>query len=613
MFGNILYFIIVLLIYATYQAPEAMEVSADQALLGLLALIAFFLIFTGWQFFRLERSMIAKGPQEMEPRLETLISRQSILAVMLFGVDIYGLGLPVFTGRLAFFKSVPTLEAALFLFLFCSHLVIIWFFAHRSYCLIHAEAVSRREYIRSNLALSIPILVPWFLLSAFTDILHLLPFQALQKFLATPLGDAIYFLVFLLIVAFFSPLLVQRFWGCRPLEPGPARERIEAFCRKAKVGYADILSWPIFGGRMLTAGVMGLIARFRYILVTPALLRFLTHEEIDAVMAHEIGHIKKKHLVFLLLFFISLMPTILFSYSLLLQMVSSLIIYFPPLYRLLGSAGLRWFMLNPSINALFLLMVFYLFFRYVFGYFIRNFERQADIHVFETAVGPWPLISSLEKIARISGQSPDKPNWHHFSIRERVDYVKNCTTEPDFIRRHHRKVQKSIGIYTCGFLLLMGAYQQLNYSSAGQKLISQLSKTLLTRQLEEEPHNPVLYRELGDYHYIFMKDYREAVRAYEKALALGPNDAETLNNLAWLFATCEESSLRNPEQALVLARKAAQLKASPHILDTLAESYYINGYYSQAVEAEQRAIQLIEKQERAHYEEQLAKFKAIRN
>ena len=68
------------------------------------------------------------------------------------------------------------------------------------------------------------------------------------------------------------------------------------------MGYANILYWPIFGGRMITAGVMGLIKKFRYILVTNGLLQMLEPEEIDAVIAHEIGHIKKQHLLFYLLF-----------------------------------------------------------------------------------------------------------------------------------------------------------------------------------------------------------------------------------------------------------------------------------------------------------------------
>ena len=65
---------------------------------------------------------------------------------------------------------------------------------------------------------------------------------------------------------------------------------------------------------MLTAGVMGLIKRFRYLLITPALLDLLEPEELKGVVAHEIGHVRKKHLIFYLGFFVGyVILTVFFS------------------------------------------------------------------------------------------------------------------------------------------------------------------------------------------------------------------------------------------------------------------------------------------------------------
>ncbi len=438
----------------------------------------------------------------------------------------------------------------------------------------------------------------------------LLPFETPRRILSSPLGQAGYFLVFLLLVALFGPVLIQRAWGCRPLGPGIARERIESFCRKARVEYADILTWPLFGGRMLTAGVMGLIARFRYILVTPALLRFLTFEEIDAVMAHEIGHVQKKHLLFYLLFFISLMPTVFLSYSLMGQAFALFLVYFLPFDPLAEGSGLQWFLQNPALNAALLLAVFYVYFRYVFGYFMRNFERQADIHVFELLSSPIPLITSLEKISLISGLSADKPNWHHFSIRERIEYIQKCILDPAWIQRQHRKVRTSMFVYLACMLTVVGVYQQMNYGASGKKISAYLIETVLARELEKNPDNPDLYRNLGDYHFILMNNCGKAIPAYEKSLLMAPASAEALNNLAWLYATCEDESYRNPERALALALKAAEINPSPHILDTLAESYYLNGFYRKALETEELAMEHLGKAEdRSEYEARLARFK----
>ena len=117
-------------------------------------------------------------------------------------------------------------------------------------------------------------------------------------------GQIVFFSVFLAALVVVAPSLIKFFWRCKPLPQGPERSRIEAICEKARMKYNNILTWPIFEGKLLTAGVMGLIKKFRYILVTPSLLGILDDQEIDAVMAHEIGHIKKKHLLFYLMFFL---------------------------------------------------------------------------------------------------------------------------------------------------------------------------------------------------------------------------------------------------------------------------------------------------------------------
>jgi tetratricopeptide (TPR) repeat protein len=82
--------------------------------------------------------------------------------------------------------------------------------------------------------------------------------------------------------------------------------------------------------------------------------------------------------------------------------------------------------------------------------------------------------------------------------------------------------------------------------------------------------------------------------------------------LAWLYATCEVESLRNPERALNLAKLAAQIDPSGSIFDTLAESYFVNGMYPEAIEVGERALKLA-KDNRAYYKNQLEKFRKAAN
>ena len=119
---------------------------------------------------------------------------------------------------------------------------------------------------------------------------------------------------------------------------------------------------------------------------------------------------------------------------------------------------------------------------------------------------------------------------------------------------------------------------------------------------------PALHALLGDFKFARGR-YAEAQSAWEAALALKPDTPAVLNNLAWLLATCEEAGLRNPARALELAERAAAIESSSYILDTLAESYHVNGRHAEAVAAARQALRLA-KGDLTHYERQLERFLA---
>ncbi len=54
----------------------------------------------------------------------------------------------------------------------------------------------------------------------------------------------------------------------------------------------------------------------------------------------------------------------------------------------------------------------------------------------------------------------------------------------------------------------------------------------------------------------------------------------------------------------------SRLEKLPHVWDTLAESYYVNGMYREAVEAAEQALAMARKK-RSYYEDQLKKFKTL--
>jgi Zn-dependent protease with chaperone function len=603
MFGNFIYFILVLLIYLTYQPSEETNLSGIESLILFFGLIVIFSYFTWFQFRRIERRMSEGRYLSADDQFNATLLRQSILAVLLFAINIYGLNLSSFLVSIPPFATIPTLLALLFLLLFIFYLVIVWACAYGPYQKLYRIDITRRSYVISHISFSVPVLLPWLFLSGIADMIQALPFEPPKRFLSTTEGEIIYFLFFLVAVAVTGPAFIQKFWRCRPLENGYQRSRIESLCRRAGLTYANILYWPIFGGKMITAGVMGLVKKFRYILVTRSLLKLLEPQEIDAVIAHEIGHIKKKHLLFYLIFFVGYM---LLSYVTFDLIIFS-IIYAEPVYWFIHTTGFNQTTVVSGIFSLVIIGVFLIYFRFIFGFFMRNFERQADVYVYALFDSAGALISTLEKIAAASEQSPDRPNWHHYSIKERIEYLKKCETNPAWITRQERKVYKSIAVYLASLVLLGILGYHLNAGTMGDKISNHFFEKILVREITASPDNPNLYSLLGDIYYN-KKNYAGVRDAYERSLALQPDNAQVLNNLAWLYATCEDKSLRDPVRALALAGLAIKLEKSAHIWDTLAESYYVNEMYGEAVKAGEDSLALA-RRNRTYYEDQLKKFK----
>ncbi len=604
MFGNFIYFILVLLIYLTYQPAAETNFTAFESFALFLGLVFAFSFFTRFQFQRIERRIASGQYLQIEHQFNTTLLHQSVLAILLFAINIYGLNLSSFLISIAPFRTIPTLLALLFLLLFIFYLAIVWTFAYSTYQKLYRADISRQTYVFSNISFSVPVLLPWLFLSGIADIIHALPFDTPKQFLSTTEGEITYFLFFLVGVAIIGPLLIQKFWRCKPLENGYNRNRIAALCERAELEYADILYWPIFGGKMITAGVMGLIKKFRYILVTPSLLGLLEPEEVDAVIAHEIGHIKKKHLLFYLAFFVGYM---LLSYVTF-DLIIFTIIYAKPVYWLINKSGLSQTTVVSGISSVVIICLFLVYFRFIFGFFMRNFERQADTYVYALFDNAQPLISTLEKIAAASGQSADRPNWHHFSIGQRIDYLRKCESNSSWITRQDNKVKKSIGVYLICLLLLGVLGYQLNIGVMGDRINSHFLEKIILNEIEDDPDNPDLYSMLGNIYYN-AKNWSGTQDTWEKSLALKPDNALVLNNLAWYYATCEDESYQDHFRALALAKLAIRLEKSPHIWDTLAESYYVNGMYRDAVEAGQKALERAGRK-RHYYEEQLKKFKA---
>jgi STE24 endopeptidase len=198
--------------------------------------------------------------------------------------------------------------------------------------------------------------------------------------------------VFVLFInMFYSKLIVPLFNKQKPLEAGTLRDKISEYAQT--VGFKLDKIFVIDGSKRSTkanAYFSGFGSEKRVTLYD-TLINDLEEEEIVAVLAHEVGHYKKKHIIFNL--FASILTTGLMLYIL------SLFISNPLLSNALGveipsfHIGLIAFgMLYAPISEITGLIM---------NLFSRKFEYQADDYA-KTTYKAEPLITSLKKLSKNS-------------------------------------------------------------------------------------------------------------------------------------------------------------------------------------------------------------------
>jgi Zn-dependent protease with chaperone function len=610
MFTNIIFFILALLIYQTRSLGPKLPLFDLWVNSGT---IFFFLIFFGLetkrQFHRLTlRAQDSReGSHFLQLRHQQITHYLMILSLIFFAAENYLLNFKSLVLLIPGVSRFSSLEGALGISLYLFHLVLIWYLGFESYKEIFHSTQTRTDYLRSQLQFNLPILFPWLAITFFSDLIDLVAGPESSAFLNQPFGEMLYILIFLAVLSVFFPFLVKTWWGCRPVPEGPKHKALSDFCQTMGAPFRQIFLWPAFGGKLLTAGVMGLVKRFRYLLITPALLDLLDEEELVGVVAHEIGHVRKKHLFFYLFFFCGyVVLAIFFS-----QWISLQLLKYPGLLDLFSSWKTYSDTLYSALLILPLALGLVLYFRFLFGFFMRNFERQADLYALEVLGSPWPLIRSLEKISHFSGQSRNLPSWHHFSIAQRVDFLEQVHQFPRLDRRHQKKISWSVGLF---FILLIGlglyGLQERIWFSTGFTEDPRVLESLLTKELRDRPEDPKILMALATL-YQQREKYGPAQDLYEKILKKNPQNVLALNNLAWLLATSSDPAFFQPQKALILARKAAALKPEPMILDTLAEAFWVNGRSDLALEIT-RQVLAGNPPNRPYYQAQEKRFKGAR-
>jgi tetratricopeptide (TPR) repeat protein len=115
--------------------------------------------------------------------------------------------------------------------------------------------------------------------------------------------------------------------------------------------------------------------------------------------------------------------------------------------------------------------------------------------------------------------------------------------------------------------------------------------------LELQPDNIEVHNIVGTV-LIQQGRIREGVEEWQKVLVIQPDNGNAMSNLAWVFATSPDDSLRDGAQAVQLAEQAVRISGGriPIIFRTLAAAYAESNRFSEAIQTAQRGIELANSQ-----------------
>lgn len=232
------------------------------------------------------------------------------------------------------------------------------------------------------------------------------------------------------IVLALMPWGLRHVWRTSRLGEGPIRVRLQRLCERQRVKCRDFLVWHSHTG-MVNGALVGLLPGMRYILLTDALLERLSETEVEAVMAHEVGHAARRHIPWM---GAGVLVSVLGTELLIRRLV--------PGEWGGGGSGLGDAAAGVSFGMSLLVGML------VFGWISRRFERQADAFAAQHLSGwsvrrgeptPAPLISpeaaeamagALSHVSRLTNHPEDQFTFRHGSIAGRRRGVLALTGAP---------------------------------------------------------------------------------------------------------------------------------------------------------------------------------------
>ena len=210
-------------------------------------------------------------------------------------------------------------------------------------------------------------------------------------------------IAFAIPILLFMPGILLKCWSCKAITDPQMLNMLQSIAQQSKVSVRGFYTWPRRGVPFYNAMAAGFGKRFQVVIISQDLLDALSEEEIQAVIGHELGHLRYRHLLIYL--------ALLFTMSTVISWLISISEtwwqpYLDAQYHL---------SVNLTLHAILILIAI----RWIFGLVSRACEGQADLH--GARVSSFSAMqSALHKVAMLVGQDLDTPNWRHHSIAQRI-------------------------------------------------------------------------------------------------------------------------------------------------------------------------------------------------
>jgi STE24 endopeptidase len=363
--------------------------------------------------------------QELAKRYARLMRRLSFAELAVVGILLLVLVFSGVSARMSYFLSFPQPWAsALYFVILVVGLGIIMmpltyyqgFILPRRYGLSNQKLGAwladraKASALGVLLGLGIVIVVYW-LLDRFSDVWWLW-------------AGILLFLLILLLTRLTPTLLLPIFFKLEPLNDEELRQRLMNLAKRAHAQIIGVFTMDLSSKGTTANAMLAGLGKTRSIILSDTLLQQYTSEEIEVILAHELGHHLHRDIPKLIA--VQAAMVLLAFYLADLVLKASLVpldfqgivdvAAFPLLFMSLAAFGL---MVTPLINA-----------------YSRYIETSADEAALELTADPQAFITAMTKLTDQNLAVADPSNWVEFLFYDHPPYTKRV----GLARRYNLKI-----------------------------------------------------------------------------------------------------------------------------------------------------------------------------